>query len=152
MPQVFARHKVMSPRLKTFLLQWLNNTVAVFVATCVIPRIRYDNVGGLLVATFLLGILNTFIRPVLMLLSLPLMIFTLGLFTLIINACLLYFVGSVLRTFHVDSFWSAFWGGVIISLISMALNALTGTGSTRFQVRRRNPPPDRDGGGPVIDV
>ena len=143
---------MMSPRLKNFLLQWLNNTVAVFVATCVIKGIHYDNIGGLLVATFLLGILNTFIRPVLMLLSLPLMIFTLGLFMLIINACLLYFVGSVVSTFHVDSFWSAFWGGLIISLISMALNALTGTGNARVRVRRGSPPPDRGGGGPVIDV
>lgn len=142
----------MSPRLKTFLLQWLNNTVAVFVATCVIKGIHYDTVTGLVVATFLLGILNTFLRPLLMFLSLPLMIFTLGLFTLVINAFLLYFVGSVLTSFHVDSFWSAFWGGLIISLISMALNFLTGTGGARIQIRRRSPPSDRDGGGPVIDV
>ncbi len=144
----------MSPKLKYFLLQWLNNTAAVFVATCVIKGIHYDNVSGLVVATFLLGILNTFLRPLLRLLSLPLMIFTLGLFTLVINACLLYFVGSVVNSFHVDSFSSAFWGGLIISLISLALSSLTGTGSARIQVRRGTRPPDHldGGGGPVIDV
>lgn len=142
----------MSPKLRIFLLRWLNNTVAVFVATCVISRIHYDNIAGLLVATFLLGILNTFIRPLLMFLSLPLMVFTLGFFLLIINACLLYFVGSVVRTFHVDTFGAAFWGGLIISLISMALNALTRTGNARFKVHRGSPPPDRGDGGPVIDV
>lgn len=144
----------MSPKLKDFLLRWLNSTVAVFVATCVIKGIHYDTIPGLIVATFLLGILNTFLRPLLMLLSLPLMIFTLGLFTLVINAALLYFVGSVVNSFHVDSFSAAFWGALIISLISLALNSLTGTSNVRYQVRRRSPPSDRggDGGGPVIDV
>ncbi len=144
----------MSPKLKEFLLRWLNNTVAVFVATCVIKGIHYDTIPGLIVATFLLGILNTFLRPLLMFLSLPLMIFTLGLFTLIINACLLYFVGSVVNTFHVDTFSAAFWGALIISLISLALNALTGTSNARIQVRRGPPPNRRDdgGSGPVIDV
>lgn len=145
--------KTMSPKLRKFLLQWLNNTVAVFVATWVIKGIHYDTVTALIVATFLLGILNTFLRPLLQVLSLPLMILTLGLFTLVINACLLYFVGYLVNGFHVDSFWSAFWGGLVISLISMALNALIGTGNTRIQIRRGTHPPDRfDGGGPVIDV
>jgi putative membrane protein len=146
---------MMSPKLKDFLFRWLNNTAAVFVATCIIKGIRYDTIPGLIVAAFLLGILNAFLRPLLMLLSLPLMIFTLGLFTLVINAFLLYLVGSVVNTFHVDSFSAAFWGALIISLISLALNSLTGTGNSRIQVRRRGPPPDhRDGGGtgPVIDV
>ncbi len=144
----------MSPKLKDFLLRWLNSTVAVFVATCVIKGIHYDTIPGLIVSTFLLGILNTFLHPLLMLLSLPLMIFTLGLFTLVINAALLYFVGSVVNSFHVDSFSAAFWGALIISLISLALNSLTGTSNVRYQVRRRSPPSDRggDGGGPVIDV
>lgn len=146
----------MSPKLKLFLLRWLNSTAAVFVATCVIKGIHYDTIPGLIVATFLLGILNTFLRPLLMLLSLPLMIFTLGLFTLFINAFLLYLVGSVVNTFHVDSFAAAFWGALIISLISLALNSLTGTTNARIQVRRRSPPPPPDhrddGGGPVIDV
>jgi putative membrane protein len=146
---------MMSPKLKQFLLRWLNSTAAVFVATCVIKGIHYDTIPGLIVATFLLGILNTFLRPLLMLLSLPLMVFTLGLFTLVINAFLLYLVGSVVNTFHVDSFAAAFWGALIISLISLVLNSLTGTTNTRIQMRRRTPPPPDhrdDGGGPIIDV
>ena len=87
-------------------------------------------------------------------LSLPLLILTLGLFTLIINACLLYFVGSVVSAFHVDTFWDAIWGALIISLISLALNSLTGASNLRVQVRRGPPPNRRDdgGSGPVIDV
>ncbi|MDB6124246.1 MAG: rane protein of unknown function [Pedosphaera sp.] len=147
----------MSFKLKTFLLRWLNNTVAVFVAAYLVKGIHYDDVGGLLVATFILGILNTFLRPFLMLVSLPLLIFTLGLFTLVINALLLYWVGALVKSFHVDSFWSAFWGALIISIISILLNSLTGTGNSRMEVRRGAPPPPPpnrhdDDGGPVIDV
>jgi putative membrane protein len=144
----------MSPKLKLFLLRWANYTVAVLVAANVIRGIHYDNLPGLVAAAFLLGVLNTFVRRWLILLSLPLVILTLGLFMLVINAVLLYAVGYVMTSFHVDSFTAAFWGGLIISLVSIVLNFLTGTGNLRMQVRRAAPPPaDRnDGGGPVIDV
>ena len=141
--------------LKEFLQRWLIGTVACLVATYIVPGINYQHWPDLLVATFILGILNTFVRPLLMLLSLPFLIFTLGLFTLVINALLLYFVGALLRPrFTVDSFSAAFWGALVITLITLLLNSLTGTGTTRIKVERGKPPPhDRDdGGGPVIDV
>jgi putative membrane protein len=103
----------------------------------------------------LLGILNAFVRPILMLLALPLLIFTLGLFTFVINALLLYLVGALLAPhFQVDSFGFAFLGALIISIISIALNALTGVGNTRvtFQRQQRPPPKSDDDDGPVIDV
>ena len=88
-----------------------------------------------------------------MLLSLPLLLVTLGLFTFVINATLLYFVGWLVKSFHVATFGAAFWGGVVISLVSLPLNLLTGTGNARLQVRRGPPPPRKDDGdGPVIDV
>jgi putative membrane protein len=145
----------MSKALKEFLQRWLIGTVACLVATYVVPGIHYQHWLDLLVATFILGILNTFVRPLLLLLSLPLLIFTLGLFTLVINALLLYFVGSLLNPrFAVDSFSAAFWGGLVIAIVTLVLNSLTGTG-TRIKVERDKPQPpsDRDdGGGPVIDV
>jgi putative membrane protein len=144
----------MSPKAKLFLLQWVNNTVAVFVAASIVKGIHYDSFLGLVTASFLLGILNTFIRPVLRLLSLPLIIFTLGVFFFVINALMLYMVGSLLTSFRVESFMAAFWGALIISFISLVLNSLTGIGNARFLIRRGTPPPrnpdDRDG--PVIDV
>ena len=146
--------KRMSPALKKFIQRWLINTLAVLVATQIVRSgIHYDSIAGLLIATLLLGILNTFLRPVLMFLSLPLLVFTLGLFTLVINALLLYWVGNLVRDFHVDNFWSAFWGALIISIVSLILNSLTGSGNSRVTFRRSKTPPDRrDGGGPVIDV
>lgn len=143
----------MSPKLKSFLLQWVNNTVAVFVAASIVKGIQYDNFLGLITGSFLLGILNTFVRPVLRFLSVPLIIFTLGLFYFIINAFMLYVVGSLLNSFRVESFKAAFWGALIISFISLVLNSLTGTGNSRIQIRRSEPPRNSDdGGGPVIDV
>jgi putative membrane protein len=142
-----------SPKLKQFLLRWLNCTVAVLVAASIVPGIRYDNFLGLVVAAFLLGILNMFVRRVLILLSLPLVVVTLGFFILVINAFLLYAVGYVMTSFHVNSFGAAFWGGLIISLISLVLNVLTGTSGGRVQLKRVTPQPKRDDGdGPVIDV
>jgi putative membrane protein len=149
----------MSPPVRLFLQRWLVNTVAVMVAANVIPGIHYDSLAGLFIASLMLGVLNALLRPLLLLLSLPLVVFTLGLFTLVINALLLMFVGQLVRPFHVETFWAAFWGGLIVSLVSLVLNTFTGTGEKRIALRTRDPRSpahDRDdpgtGSGPVIDV
>jgi putative membrane protein len=149
----------MPERLKEFLQRWIISTVAALIASYLVSGITYQTWVDLFVATFILGLLNTFVRPILMLFSLPLLIFTLGLFTLIINALLLYFVGFLLAPkFNVTSFGAAFWGALVITIASLVLNSLTGTGGARFKVETRKAPPppprnrDDDGGGPVIDV
>jgi len=144
----------MSEKLKQFIQRWVINTLAVLVATHIVKGIHYDTISGLIVATLLLGILNTVVRPILMLISLPLLILTLGLFTLVINAVLLYLVGQT-KFFHVDSFWAAFWGALVISIISLILNTMTGTGESRVVVRKPKEPEKKGpggGDGPVIDV
>jgi putative membrane protein len=146
----------MQPKLKKFIRSWLINTLAVGVAGCIVKGIHYENFPDLIIASLVLGILNAFVRPIIMLLALPLLILTLRLFMLVINALLLYFVGILLHPyFYVDDFWSAFWGALVISIVSIALNALTGTGGARVEFRRGKRPPTPgggDGGGPVIDV
>jgi len=144
-------------RFLHFLQNWLINTLAVLVAYYIVPGIRFGRWSDLLIASALLGILNAFIRPILMFFALPLLIFTLGLFTFVINALLLYGVGWLMGLwglqFTVDTFWSAFLGAFIISTVSIALNILTGSGSTRVTFQRRQPPPKKsDDDGPVIDV
>jgi putative membrane protein len=142
-----------------FLQSWVINTLAVALAVIILRgHIHCENNGILVLAALLLGILNAFVRPILMLIALPLLIFTLGLFTLVINALLLYFVGFLLKpNFFVDSFGHAFLGALIISIISVALNVLTG--NARVSVQQRRPPgppgpPQNPGGGngPIIDV
>ena len=143
----------MPSALKSFLQRWLINAVAVMVAANLVKGIEYQTLGGLLVASLLLGIFNALLRPLLVLLSLPLVIFTLGLFTLVINALLLYFVGSLLKSFVVADFWAAFWGSLIISLVSLILNVLTGAGGSRIEFRRGKRRSGRgDGDEPFIDV
>ena len=148
---------VQAKKTASFLQSWAINTVAVLVAAVILQNhITYDNkLANLLVASLLLGILNAFVRPILMLIALPLLIFTLGLFTLVINALLLYFVGYLMiPRFNVDSFGHAFLGALIISVISIALNVLTGNARVSVQRRPPPPPPSNPGGGngPVIDV
>ncbi|HEV2435072.1 MAG TPA: phage holin family protein [Verrucomicrobiae bacterium] len=144
-------------KLLRFLQSWVINTFAVLIAAIILRgHIRYGNSGDLIIASLLLGVLNAFVRPILLLLALPLLIFTLGLFTLVINALLLYFVGVLMGPyFQVDSFGFAFLGALIISIVSIALNILTGAGGTRVTIHRRPRPPQDphdDGNGPVIDV
>ena len=150
----------MSERILPFLQRWAVTTFAVLVAAQVVRGIHYDTTVTVLVASLLLGFLNAFVRPLLLLLSLPLLIFTLGLFVQVINALLLLFVGQLVKGFVVDGFWSAFWGSLVISLVSMVTNLLVGRGP-RIEVRRGGGPPasaprrdddDPRGGGPVIDV
>ena len=93
------------------------------VASGLIPGIRYDNFGSLLGAALLLGILNAFVRPLLLILSAPLILLSLGLFILVINAFLLRFVPTFVPGFHVDRFSSAFWGAIVIGLVSWMLSA-----------------------------
>lgn len=147
----------MPPKLKKFLQSWLINTLAVLVAVYVVPGLSFKDKSLLTpcVTSLVLGILNAFVRPIIDILALPLLFVTLGLFRLIINAFLLYLVSLLLGNyFEVRSFWSAFLGALVISVISLILNTITGTGESRLMIQRRRRPPGSgdDSGGPVIDV
>ncbi len=111
------------PKMKHFVFRWAITTIAVMVASAVLHGIRYDTVAALIGAALLLGILNAFVRPILLLLSVPLILLTLGFFILILNALMLLIVPSIVIGFHVDSFWSAFWGAIVISIVSWILSA-----------------------------
>lgn len=141
---------------KRFLQSWAINTLAVLVAVKILPGIHFTNDSLLtpFVASLLLGILNAFIRPIMMLLALPLLIFTLGLFMLVINAALLCLVDWLLPQFRVDSFGWALLGALVIGIVSLLLNTLTGAGRSRVEIRRGKTPSNKDdnSNGPVIDV
>jgi len=109
--------------IRRFVFRWAVTTIAVMVASSVIRGIRYDTVAALIGASLLLGILNAFVRPFLLIISVPLILLTLGLFILVLNGLLLLLVPHVVVGFHVDSFWSAFWGAIVISLVSWLLSA-----------------------------
>lgn len=109
--------------MRHFVFRWAITTVAVMVASSIIHGIRYDSVASLIGAALLLGILNAFLRPILLILSVPLILLTLGLFILVVNGLMLFVVPGIVIGFHVDGFWSAFWGAIIISIVSWMLSA-----------------------------
>ncbi|MFO7962715.1 MAG: phage holin family protein [Desulfobacterales bacterium] len=105
-------------------IRWIILTVAILVTSLLLDGIR---VSGFLSAVFtaaLLGILNAFFRPVLILLTLPITILTMGLFMFVINAVLLMMASGAVPGFEVNGFWSAVFGSIIIGLISWILNLL----------------------------
>jgi putative membrane protein len=110
-----------------FLIRLLTNAAALWVAVQIVSGIRYEGHWSLLLAVALVfGVLNAVVRPVLKLLALPLLILTLGLFTFVINALMLLltsWVSGVLDLgFHVGGFWAAFWGALVVSLVSLVLS------------------------------
>ncbi len=109
--------------MRHFLFRWAITTIAVMVAASMIHGIRYDSVPSLVGAALLLGILNAFLRPILLILMAPLIILTLGLFIFVVNGVLLLIVNDLVHGFHVDHFSSAFWGAILISIVSWMLSA-----------------------------
>lgn len=108
--------------MRHFIFRWAATAFAVFVAAPIVG-INYTNIACLLGASLLLGIANAFIRPILLILSAPLILLTLGFFIFVLNGLMLLLVGQIVPCFRVPGFWSAFFGAIIISLVSWLLSA-----------------------------
>ena len=106
------------------LLVWLINALALLTVAYVIPSIHLDSVGTALVAAVVLGLVNAVIRPLLILLTLPATLLSLGLFIFVINGLLFWLVGSYLKGFAVEGFWSGFFGAIVYSIVSWALSSV----------------------------
>ena len=115
--------------MRNLVVRWVINAVALGVAAMLLPGIRVDGGWQVLAVTALIfGLVNALIRPLVTLLTCPLIILTLGLFTLVVNAGMLllasWLAGLLNIGFAVDGFWPAFWGGLIISIVSAVLSML----------------------------
>jgi putative membrane protein len=108
--------------MRHFIFRWAATAFAVFVAAPIVG-INYTSLACLLGASLLLGIANAFIRPILLILSAPLILLTLGFFIFVLNGLMLLLVGQIVPCFRVPGFWSAFFGAIIISLVSWLLSA-----------------------------
>ena len=106
------------------LLTWIINAAALFALPYLMSSVSVTNIGAAFVAALVLGLVNTLIRPVLVLLTLPVTVVSLGLFILVINALLFWGVAHVVEGFHVEGFWSAFLAAILYSIISWALSTL----------------------------
>lgn len=127
--------------VRRMLLRWLISTLAIFVAVWLVPGITFTGPGWQLgIVAVILGLLNTLVRPLLLLFALPLIILTLGFFALVINATLLAltsaFADQLGIAFQVDNFWSALFGGMLISIVSSILHLLAGDHNVSIHIQR----------------
>ena len=106
------------------ILVWILNAVALLAVAYLLPGITVASFGSALIAALVLGLVNMLVKPVLVLLTLPITIVTLGLVLIVINALLFWFVGSVLKGFQVNGFWWAVGGAILYSIISGLLTKL----------------------------
>jgi len=120
--------------MRPFLIRWLVTTASVWVAAP-LAGLHYDSGRCLIGAALVLGIVNAFVRPLVLLLSLPFIILTLGVGILIVNALLLMVVSGLVPCFHVDSFGHAFLGAIFISLVSWILSAFIRSEDGRMRIR-----------------
>ncbi len=108
-----------------FLIRLVVNAVALIAVAYLVPGVHVSGFVGALIAALILGIVNAVLRPILVILSLPLEIVTLGLFTLVINALLFWLVGKLGVGLTVDGFWPAFVGALVLWIVSWVLSLLT---------------------------
>jgi len=106
------------------LLRWLISALTLLIIAYYIPGIKIIGIYPALVAALFLGLVNAIIRPLAVALTLPINIVTLGLFTLVINALLFWFVSSFVKGFYVSGFMPAFWGALIMSFVGWGTNML----------------------------
>ncbi len=126
-----------------FFLRWSINLLAMVIAGSVIHGIKIESIGIGILAAGIFGIVNAVIRPVVLVLTLPINLLTLGLFTLVINAAMLKLVAEVVPGFAIESFSAAFLGAIMISIISWVVNIFIGGDGTFVFIRRVHKGNDR---------
>ncbi|PKO89436.1 MAG: hypothetical protein CVU16_12185 [Betaproteobacteria bacterium HGW-Betaproteobacteria-10] len=114
----------MLDNLAGFFIQWGVTSFSLSVASLLFKGIRFTSVSALIISALLLGFFNAVLRPLLVILTLPLTLLTLGFFLLVINALILLLVSRLVSGFSISGFWTAFFASLFISLLSIALSTL----------------------------
>jgi putative membrane protein len=120
----------MPDNLIPFLLHWGVIALSLWVASYVFSGIRFADTASLVVSALLLGLANAVVRPLLIILTFPLTLVTLGLFLLVINALMLLLVASLVRGFTISGFWTAFFASLFITVLSFLIDVFLAGGST----------------------
>ena len=107
-----------------FLIKWIINSLAILIVTYIVKGIQVASPITAIVVALVLGIINTFLRPFIILITLPINLFTLGLFTFFINGFLFYLVSKIVKDFVILGFWPAFFGSLLFSAISLFLSLM----------------------------
>jgi putative membrane protein len=112
--------------MRGLVVRWLVSATALYLTSLIVRGIQIDGIASLLFASVTIGVLNAIVRPVILLLTLPINILTLGLFTLVVNAGMLWMASKVVIGFHVYGFWSALGGWLLMSFFTFMINLLIG--------------------------
>lgn len=121
--------------LVTFLLHWALTAFSLWLADRVFSGLRFADARSLWISALLLGLANAIVRPVLVVLTLPLTLVTFGLFLLVINALVLMLVARLVRGFTIAGFGTAFWASLFIAFVSLVVGALVSLGDPGSQVQ-----------------
>ncbi len=111
-----------------FLIKWAINTIALGIAVLIVKGITISGVFSLIIASLVIGFLNASLKPIMLVLTLPLNILTMGMFTFVINTIMILITSQIVRGFDVSSFWAAFTASILMSIVSFMLNVFVGSG------------------------
>ncbi len=114
--------------MRDLLVRWGINSIALFAVVHLVAGVSVERWQTVLAGALVLGLLNAVLRPVLILLTLPVNVLTLGLFTLVVNGLIFYLAASLVKGFHVTGFWSAVVAALVFSIVSFFLNLLVDSG------------------------
>ena len=109
----------MSAHLTDFLIHWAIMSLSLWVASYVFDGIKFSDRSSLLISALMLGFVNAVLRPILLILTFPLTLLTLGLFALVLNALMIMLVANLVKGFKLSGFWTAFFVGIFIALFSL---------------------------------
>lgn len=104
------------------LLRWILNTLILMLVARLTPGVHFASFWSALITSLVLGLLNALVRPLIIILTLPVNILTLGIFTLVINAFIFWLAGTIVKGFEIQNFASAFWGALIYTILVTIVN------------------------------
>jgi putative membrane protein len=124
--------------LMPFLLHWAITALSLWLVSLLFKGLKFDNAASLIISALLLGLANALVKPLLIILTLPLTLVTFGLFVLVINALMILLVAWIVKGFKVSGFWTAFFAAIFISLLSILIGSLVSEGNPRTEIRMPN--------------
>lgn len=121
--------------LMPFLVQWAITALSLWVASLIFRGLKFESTSALVVSALLLGLANALVKPLLIVLTLPLTLLTFGLFLLVINALMVLLVSALVRGFKVSGFWTAFFASIFVSILSIAVGSLVDNGTPETTIQ-----------------
>ena len=121
--------------LAPFLVHWAITALSLWAASHIFKGVRFDSTGALIISALLLGFANAIVKPLLIVLTLPLTLLTFGLFLLVINALVILLVAALVRGFHISGFWTALFASLFVSVLSLLIGSFFGGSDPATQIQ-----------------